>query len=186
MNPGKFLLMLILVYFMGCAAPTLYHDPNMDFGSIQSVAVLPFQNLTQQKESGERVRDVFMNMLLSTEGVYVLPPGEVARGVSRASVGEPTAPSVEEVQKLGNVLTVDAVITGVLREYGEVRSGTASSSVISLSLKMIETKTGTVIWTASSTKGGISTTDRLFGGGGQPMNPITEEAVSELIHQLFR
>ncbi|MEK6776208.1 MAG: GNA1162 family protein [bacterium] len=186
MNLGKSLLTLVLVCFMGCAAPTRYHDPNMDFGSIQSVAVLPFQNLATQKEAGERVRDVFMNMLLSTEGVYVLPPGEVARGVSRAQLSEPTAPSVEEVQKLGNILTVDAVVTGVLREYGEVRSGTASSSVISLSLKMIETKTGKVIWTASSTKGGISTTDRLFGGGGQPMNPITEEAVSELIHQLFR
>lgn len=180
------LLTAVFLSLMACAAPTRYHDANMDFGGIQTVAVIPFQNLTSQKDAGERVRDVFMNMLLASGGVYVLPPGEVARGISRAQLAEPSAPSVEEAQKLGNVLTVDAVITGVLREYGEVRSGTAASNVISLSLKMIETKTGKVVWAASSTKGGISTTDRLFGGGGQPMNDITEEAVSELIHQLFR
>jgi len=73
-----------------------------------------------------------------------------------------------------------------VREYGEVRSGTTSANIISLSLQMIETQTGKVVWTASSTKGGISIWDRLFGGGGQPMNVITEKAVNDLINKLFK
>jgi len=28
--------------------------------------------------------------------------------------------------------------------------------------------------------------DRLFGGGGEPMNVVTEEAVDELIDKLFK
>lgn len=134
----------------------------------------------------ERVRDVFMNMLLSTGGVYVLPPGEVARGISRSQIAEGAAPSIEEIKKLGAVLGADAVVTGVLKEYGEVRSGTAAANVISLSLQLIEVQTGRVIWVGASTKGGITTKDRLLGGGGQPMNQITEEAVSELIKMLFQ
>jgi hypothetical protein len=35
-------------------------------------------------------------------------------------------------------------------------------------------------------KGGISLWDRLFGGGGQPMNKITEKAVNDLINKLFK
>lgn len=179
-------LPLALVLAASCAAPTKYHDPNMEFGSVKTVAVMPFANLSRETGASERVRDVFMNMLLSTGGVYVLPPGEVARGISRSQVSDPTAPSTEEVKKLGSVLGVDAVITGVVREYGEVRSGTASSNVISLSLQMMEVQSGKVVWTASSTKGGIGMEDRLLGGGGEPMNDITEKVVSDLINHLFK
>ena len=51
----------------------------MDFGSIRTVAVMPFQNLSRDNLAGDRVRDVFANALLATEAVYVIPNGEVAR-----------------------------------------------------------------------------------------------------------
>lgn len=181
----EILFSMMLVSVAACASTTKYHDPNMDFGAIHTVAVMPFANLTTQIKAEERVRDVFINMLLSTGSVYVLPPGEVARGIARGQVSEPTVPSAEEAKKLGATLGADAVITGVVREYGEVRSGTASSNVISLGMQMMEVQTGKVVWTASVTRGGISTKDRLLGGGGEPMNHITEEAVSEIVHQLF-
>jgi len=179
-------LAFLLTALSGCiTAPVTFHDQNMDFSAIQTVAVLPFANLSGQKGVEGRVRDVFMNMLIATGGVYVQPAGEVARGIARTQVVEATAPSVEEIQKLGEVLSADAVITGVLKEYGEVRSGTASANVISLSLQLIEVQSGKVVWVGNSTKGGITAQDRLLGGGGQPMNKITEEAVSELIRLLF-
>lgn len=186
MTSKKILVAILLFCVGGCAGSVRYRDPNMDFGSIQKVAVLPFGNLTKEERAAERVRDVFMNMLLATGGVYLIPPGEVARGISRAQLVERTAPSEEEVKKLGAILGVDSVITGVVKEYGEVRSGTASSNLVSMSLQMFEVKTGKVVWAASSTKGGITTTDRLFGGGGEPMNIVTEEAVIDLINRLYR
>ena len=81
---------------------------------------------------------------------------------------------------------MDTVITGVVKEYGEVRSGSVSSNLVSLSLQMFEVKTAKIVWSASSTKGGISTTDRMFGGGGKPMNIVTEEAVIDLINKLYK
>lgn len=172
---------------MACATTgDTYIDPNMDFGGIKTVAVMPFASLTRDTVIAERVRDVFINKLLSTGAVYVLPTGEVARGVARAEVQNPAAPSGEEAVKLGGIIKAQAVITGVVREYGEARSGTTSANIISMSLQMIETQTGKIIWTASSTKGGISLWDRLFGGGGQPMNKITEKAVNDLINKLFK
>jgi TolB-like protein len=183
----KILLLVLLAFLPACAAapPATFHDENMDFGSIQTVAVMPFANLTGQTKVEDRVRDVFMNMLLATGSLYVLPPGEIARGISRVQPADSTTPSAEEAQKLGVALAADVVITGVVREYGEVRSGTAASNVISLGLQMMEVQTGRVIWTGSTTKGGITMKDRLLGGGGQPMNEITEEAVLDLVHQLF-
>lgn len=174
----------------GCAgkrpAEVTYHDPNMDFSLLQKVAVLPLENLTTTTAAADRVRDVFMTMMQATGTVYVLPPGEVARGVDRASVARPTAPTAEEVVNLGKVVGVDAVITGVLREYGEVRSGSTSAGVVSLSVQMMETQTGKVVWSASSTRGGVDAADRLFGGGGQPMDQVTADAVRDLLDKLFR
>ena len=157
----------------------------MDFGSIQTIAVMPFRNLTRDSQASDRVRDVFMTKLLATGGVYVIPPGEVSRGISTVGIIDVASPSTEEIKKFSNNVNSNAVITGVLKEYGEVRSATSSANIISLSMQMIEGQTGLVIWSASSTKGGISISDRLFGGGGVPMNDITERAVDELIKKLF-
>ncbi|ACL66598.1 lipoprotein, putative [Anaeromyxobacter dehalogenans 2CP-1] len=163
----------------------VYHDTDMDFGSIRTVAVMPFSNLTREAAAADRVREVFSSALLATGGIYVLPPGEVARGIARAGVALPTSPSVEEVVKLGSVLKADAVVVGVVKEYGEVRSGTTASNVVSISAQLLETSTGKVVWSGQSTKGGVTLSDRLLGSGGEPVNRITEEAVDELLSQLF-
>ena len=158
----------------------------MDFGAIQAVGVMPFQNLSRDSLAAERVRDVFIQGLLSTGALYVVPVGEVARAVARAEIQTPFAPSPEEVVKLSGVLKVQALITGAVQEYGEVRSGPTSANLIAVSVQMLEAQTGKVVWTASSTKGGIDVWDRLFGGGGRPMSDVTRAAVDDVIAKLFK
>jgi hypothetical protein len=186
-GPVAFALFLVVAATTPAAAQVtdVYSDPRMDFGTIRTVAVLPFTNLTRDQVVADRVRDVFVNMLLSTEAVYVLPVGEVGRGVLNAPVANPSTPTPEEVVKLGALLKADAVFTGVVREYGEVRSGTTSANIISLSIQLLEAGTGKVVWSASSTKGGITLWNRLFGGGGQPLNRVTEEAIDALFDKLL-
>ena len=163
----------------------VFRDPKMDFGSIQTIAVVPFTNLARDQVVSERVRDVFINRLLATGAVYVLPVGEVARGIAKLELPSSTAPTPEEVVKLGAFLKADAVITGVVREYGEVRSGSTAANIISMSIQVIETGTGKIVWSASSTEGGITFWDRLIGGGGQPLNRVTEQAVDALFNKLL-
>lgn len=177
----------LLLMISACSGPSApdYTNPQMDFSAVSSVAVLPFQNLTSDDQAAERVRDAFMGMLLATEAIYVLPPGEVTRGINRVAMRLPQTPTIEEITKLRGVLEVDAVITGVLREYGAVRSGSAEANLVSLSLQMIETQNGTTVWSASSTRGGITQMDRLLGSGGRPMNDVTTRVLNDLLDQLF-
>lgn len=163
-----------------------YLDRQMDFGSVRVVAVMPFTNLSRDNLAGERVRDVFVNMLLASEAIYVIPLGEVVRTMGRVGVASPSTPSTEEVIKLGKALKADALFTGVVKEYGEVRSGTATANIASISLQMVETASGKVVWSASTTKGGVGFSDRLLGGGGAPVNDVTEDAVNDLLNKLFR
>jgi hypothetical protein len=182
----QIVISITLILLAGCATDDAYFEPNMDFGSLQTVAVLPFQNLTREDYASQRVRDAFTGMLLATGALYVLPPGEVARGIGMIGRLPPEGLSIEQIKKLANFLDVDAIIAGTVTEYGPVRSGSASANVVSVSLKMFEKENGLVIWSASTTKGGITAADRLFGGGGEPMSTVTTEAINDLLDQLFQ
>jgi hypothetical protein len=170
-----------------CASHRAYHNANMDFASVHTVAVLPFWNLSKDPQGADRVRDVFTTALLATNAIYVVPTGEVARAVSRVGVASAVSPAADEVVKLCGMLKADAVITGVLKEYGEVRTSSAAANVVSLSLQMQEAGTGKVVWSGSSTKGGVGWSARLLGAtGGDPVNDVTEQAIDDLLAQLFR
>ena len=195
MTPGsstklrKLVLSLFLTFLVACGSAkisTSYHDPEMDFAALRTVAVMPFANYSREKLAGSRLRDTITNTLLSTGALYVIPSGEVARGIARAGITNPTAPSLEELVKLAGIINVDAVFTGAVNEYGEVRSGNTTANIISVTLELIEIQTRKVVWTASATKGGITIWDRLFGSGGQPMSDVTQAAVDELMDKLFR
>jgi hypothetical protein len=178
----------LIIFLFGCAPAstfTYYHDPNMDFAAIRSVAVMPFQNLSRDNMAGERVRDVFAVSLLATGAVYVIPLGEVFRGTARAGILNPAAPSSEEISKFAGIIKVDAVITGTVTEYGEVRSGSANANVIAMNVQMIEVQALRTVWSASATEGGITIWDRLFGAGGKPQNDVTMKAVTDVIDKLF-
>jgi hypothetical protein len=181
-------LSAVLIAAAGCGSQSheVYRDQNMDIGSVYTVAVMPFVNLSREQMASERVRDVFMTMLLADGRVYVVPTGEVARQVSMAGIGNPASPTNAEVIQLGKLLKAQGIITGAIKEYGEVRSGSASANVIALSIQLTEIDTGKVVGSVSSTKGGIGFFERLFGGGGKPMNVVTEKAIKDVIIKLFQ
>lgn len=178
---------LALLWLAACGhgGGKVYQDREMDFGAIKTVAVMPFTNLSRDNLAGERVRDVFSSMLLATGAVYVVPYGEVVRNVGKAGISAPNTPSVEDVVRLGTMLKADGIIVGTVKEYGEVRSGSAVGNVVSLSVQLHEAATGKVVWSGATTKGGVGFKDRLLGGGGQPLNDATEAAVDDLLGKLF-
>jgi hypothetical protein len=180
--------MIALLAAAGCAGSRgrRYQDPQMDFGAIRTVVVMPFTNLSRDNLAAERVRDVFAAELLASGAVYVLPYGEVVRGIGRAGIASPTTPSVEDVVKLGTALKAEGIVTGTVKEYGEIRSGTASANTISVSVQLFETATGKVVWAAETTKGGVSFKDRMLGGGGDPLNDVTEAAIDDLLKKLLK
>ncbi|HEX9051023.1 MAG TPA: GNA1162 family protein [Anaeromyxobacter sp.] len=177
---------LLVAAASGCASSRTYHDRNMDFGSVKTVAVLPLQNLSKEPSAAEQVRDTLFSALLASGGVYAVPPGEVSRAVARVGMATPWAPTVEEATRLGAMLKVDALITGVVREFGEVRGTGGSAPVVTVSAQLIETSSGKVVWSGSTSRGGLTLGDRLLGTGGRPTNGVTEDAVHDLLLQLFQ
>jgi hypothetical protein len=188
MSNKKILFLLMFILVAGCASSggDTYRDSNMDFGSVKTVAIMPIANLSRDQLAADRVRDVLTTELLATGGVYVVPVGEVAKVIGAVGVFNPFTPANDEIVRLAAALKAEAIILGTLKEYGEIRAGQSSANLISLSLQLVEGQTGRIVWSASTTRGGIGIKDRLLGGGGDPMNNITLKAADDLINKLFK
>lgn len=176
---------------VGCAsraAHATYRDEAVDLDLVQTAAVLPFINLTSDEKAAERVRNVFSTMLQATGRVTVSPPGEIAKSLGRAGAtgvkGE--EPTLEVITNVGKAVQAEVVIVGTLLEYGPVRSGNSQANAIAFGVRMYEVESGRMIWTGSTTAGGVTASDRFFGGGGEPMEVVTEEAVKDLLDRMFR
>jgi len=183
---------LLLAAVLGLAAcaskrsgDTTYKDPSLDLDLVQTAAVLPFVNLCSDDKAADRVRDVFSTMLQATGRVYVVPPGETAKAMLRTQTGRNEEPSTEVIMAVGKAVKAEVVITGVLREYGLVRSGNSQANAIALSIKLYESEGGKLIWSGSTSEGGVTMGDRFLGGGGEPMEKVTEEAVETILDQMF-
>jgi hypothetical protein len=95
----------------------------MDFGSIQTVAGQPFSQSDRQRQGRETVRDVFMTMLQAIGARCTSCPRASRAWHQPLSLREPTAPSAEDPSSCAQLVGAEVVITGVVSEYGELRSG---------------------------------------------------------------
>ena len=60
----------MLVWLVACSGESNisenYHDPDMDFALLRTIAVMPFDNLTTDRMAAARVRNTFMTSLFAT------------------------------------------------------------------------------------------------------------------------
>lgn len=158
--------------------------PTADFGLIERVAVLPFENLTGDGTAAEKVRQIVIIELLSSGAVQVVDVGEVGRGLRAVSIGNAAQPSREDVRKLGRELEVQALLGGSVQEYASGRGASAATNV-SLVFRLIETDSGEVIWSSSASKTGVGAMARLFGVGGDSPGERARKLVRKALKTLI-
>lgn len=169
----------------GCGGikPTRFVNPDFDFGFIETVAVLPIQNLTQDRQAAERTTRILITELLATGAVDVVEPGDVEAAYDRIVRGlaEPTA---EQLVTLGKELRVQGLILGSVTQSETVRSGTVSIPVVSMDLHMVESETGATVWAATHTERASGAGAKFLGTGTEPISETTRKAVRTLVDEL--
>ena len=182
-----------LVLLTGCAGsmrPTSFLNPGFDFSFVERVAVLPFDNLTNDRQAGFRATRLMITELLATGAVDVVEPGEVRAALAKLPGGgqqrRAKIPSTEEIVSLGKDLRVQAVILGTVTQAESLRSGGVMIPVITLDVHMVEAETGATVWAATHTEKGGGVSSRVLGTGGQPMSEITRRCVKRLVEELVR
>ncbi|PTU72337.1 MULTISPECIES: DUF799 domain-containing protein [Chromobacterium] len=133
----------------GCATPKPYDYTAYKQSRPRSILVLPPLN-----ESPEVAASLSMlsqvTMPLAEAGYYVLPVTLVEEtfkqnGMSTASDIHGVAPA-----KLKDIFGADAALYVTVSKYGTSYSVISSDTIVSASAKMVDLKTGAVLWTGSA------------------------------------
>jgi TolB-like protein len=180
-------LMLLLVTLAGCGSRQLTQESFMREGvslaSIETIAMLPLENLGGGAGPAERVREITMTQVLASGLFDVLDKGRVDSTL-RAEALAPDAPiETATLRRLGQRLGVQAFLLGSVEQSMESR-GAAAYPEISLTLRLVDSESGLVLWQASGRGSGYSLRDRLFGLAPRNSFQVTLELVNRMLRTM--
>lgn len=190
-NSTSILLGMAVALVMGCSgniSPTEFANPRFDFGFVERVAVLPFENLTGDQNAGHRAARLMTTELLASGALDVVEAGEVQAALARrpgAVYGRVALPSKEDILSLGQELNVQALIMGTVTQSETLRSGRVGIPVVTIDARMVETETGSTVWAATHTEKGSTVSAKLLGTSGTPISETTRLCVRQLLQSLF-
>ncbi|HVR39081.1 MAG TPA: hypothetical protein VMU84_08285 [Thermoanaerobaculia bacterium] len=168
---------IALVARCGTTQQTRFLHANADLGAIRKVAVLPFDNLAQDRAAGDKVQKIFYLELLSLDVFEVTEPGQVNKIFRAGSSTTVETMGPAEMQKIGKDLGVDALFVGSVVDFAESRLGTTPAPEVTIQVRLIEAQTGSTIWSVSQTRSGAGVSTRLFGVGGESLTEAARRVV---------
>ena len=180
------LMMFTMLMVSGCRdnVPFYHINPDVDFSFFKNVAVLPLDNLTNNKAADQIIRQVVISELLASGLVDVVIPGEVMSAISELDIQNISSLNKNQVRALGNALNVEAVIMGSVDQFGDVKSGSMSAPEVTITLMMAEVESGNIIWSITLTRGGLDFMARHFGAKSETLSEVVQGVVREAIQTL--
>jgi len=129
----------------------------VDGGSIlprgASVAVLPFENLTNHQNAGMIASELVSTELYS-QGLYrVVEASRVRNQLTAAKVDVEKLTETTYAQDVGRTLGVEAVLVGSVTEYG-YQHGLREEPVVGLNARLVRASDGAVLWASSQSQVG--------------------------------
>ncbi len=181
-------MLLLVLGLSACGRPVMkpFASPDLRSRSGLSIALLPFDNLTQDSRAGKTMENMVLVEFLKQvpSSVRFVDPGEVNAALVDERIRVTTAIPGTAVKALGDRLGADLLLQGVVQGFEMQRvtsaSGAGDVPVVSLSLRMVDTKTGEIVWALSSSRRG-NDQEKVFGiGRVDSLEQLSQEVVGEM------
>jgi TolB-like protein len=177
------LTIFMLFFLLGCARSTTesFVRPEFDLAFINKVAVLPFENPANDVVIAERCRQVTITQILSSGLFDVVDKMQVDSSLTSQAVVPGTPIDASTLRRLGQILGVQGFIVGSLDEALVDQKGASTFLDISLTMRLIDSESGLVVWQASGRGSGYSVWDRLFGLASKDSFQVTRDLIRNLL-----
>lgn len=189
----KFLLVLTACAALGMVACTAQRPPayfaaeSLELGYVKRVVVLLLENHTDQTYSHQRFHDAVTTEILRRGLFEVVEKGEAQRFLREELVRkDQSVLDQATAQRLGQELNVQAYLAGAVEDFSHRQNGSYSYPVVAATLRMIDVKTGQIIWQSSGSESGYSTFDRLFGFVGEDINQVSYRLAQRLLGTIVK
>ena len=109
------------------------------------IAILPFENQTNNEKAGSIVRNSFYSQFASKKYRDV-ELFEIDELLDENDLYENHAFNAVEISELGNLLHADGLVYGKITGYNKLHLGLYSQVYVELEVKLVETSTSKVLW----------------------------------------
>lgn len=171
----------------GCGAKsaTTFLHPEFNFQYVENVAVVPFENQSNEQGAGSRVTQVFISELLAQRVFNVIEPGEVTHALEKYSTLRTSQLTKDQIREIGKSLNAQALIFGTVAELTGYRSGNSTTNTVTLVVRMVDTESGETVWSTTHTSGGKGFFASLFGTGDKSQSEVIRDCVEGVLNTLI-
>jgi curli biogenesis system outer membrane secretion channel CsgG len=180
------LIALLTPFLWGCSGPSVFLDRTYDFGFVERIAVIPFENLSQNQGAGRQATLIAVTELLASEAFAVIEPGETAKVLGEVSTSRTGTLDLEQIKEVGKRLNAQGLVFGTVSETSTLRSGGMTVPTVTVDLRLVETETGSTVWSASNTEGRPGLFASLFGLGGKSSSETMRDCIHEALNTLIK
>lgn len=181
-------LLVILGFISGCSSfgtPYTYVRKNLDQRVVKKVAVLSFYNDTKITEASKIVTGAFIANLIKTRKFKVEFSGNVKSFLVSERIIVRTGIDLDTIKLAGKKLGVDAVIIGCIEEFiGTEKNKKSVVPVVSISSRMVDVRTGKILWMAHHRRTGDDYIKVLDFGKVRSVGELTRKMVLEMIETI--
>lgn len=139
-----------LLLMTACATRQPYDYSAFKESKPRSILVLPPLNNTPDVQASYSVLS-YATLPLAESGYYVMPVTLVAETFKENGMTQPADMHATPAAKLRDIFGADAVLYITITEYGTVYRVVSSASVVTAGARLVDLKTGKLLWTGSAT-----------------------------------
>ncbi|MEW6088162.1 MAG: CsgG/HfaB family protein [bacterium] len=182
MKKSILLIFSMFIISTGCKSyMQTYIKEEVPLHKIKKIAIIPFDNTSKDKNAGDKLASLFSLELRNSKRFDIIEAGEVERALKEVKVrvkGGVSTIEVSDVQKIGETLGANAVIIGTIDTF-EVEK--KDDPVISMNIRMLDTKDGSLIWNADYSATGSSFAYILDFGKIESLNFLCRKMVKQVL-----
>ncbi len=185
----KFIFLLVILEFISACSsattPYAYVRKNHDQPGVKKVAIFSFHNNTTIAEASKIVRGAFVASLVKTKKFKVEFPGNIKSFLVSERIIVRTGVDLDTIKRMGRRLGVDAVIMGRIEEFvGMEEKKRGVIPVVSISSRMVDVRTGKILWMAQHRRTGDDYIKVLDFGKVRSVGELTKKVVLEMIETM--
>lgn len=184
----KFIFSIIfLLFFNACSSitkneKTSYFNWDIEVKHIRKIAILPFENYTRNEGLASTIREMVLAEVLAQNIFEVVDFSITDLVVFEEGLEKSLKMDKGTIKRIGDRLEVQALLLGSITYLEEIREGSYSYPVIGISLRLIDVKSGVIIWECKGVKNGYNLFARLLG----TRSKSTVELAFELIKDMLK
>ena len=181
----KLLFVLSIAAVLSACAPTVKRPDYTAFKKSQprSILVLPPVNETSDVAATYGMLSQ-MTLPLAESGYYVVPVAVMDETFKQNGLTNAAEIQGVSAAKLREIFGADAALYSKVSQYGSVYQVVDSTTVVSASAKLVDLKTGDVLWQGSGRASGKELGTNVNVGGFGIVGMLVQAAVKQIAHSL--